>query len=72
VDYLAPLSGFGRGAVDGMVDANLEVTVGPSEDIPRGDYEAELRALLREEHGEAAVREVFPDHDQTHVEGVRE
>jgi predicted subunit of tRNA(5-methylaminomethyl-2-thiouridylate) methyltransferase len=72
VDYLAPLSGFGRGAVDAMVEANLEVTVGPSEDIPRADYEGELRALLREEHGEEAVGEVFPAHDQTYVEGLRE
>jgi predicted subunit of tRNA(5-methylaminomethyl-2-thiouridylate) methyltransferase len=72
VDYLAPLSGFGRGAVDEMVEANLEVTVGPSEQIPRADYEGELRALLAEEHGEEAVGEVFPAHDQTYVEGLRE
>jgi predicted subunit of tRNA(5-methylaminomethyl-2-thiouridylate) methyltransferase len=72
VDYLAPLSGFGRGAVDSLVEANLEVTVGPTEEIPRADYEAELRALLAEEHGEDAVADVFPDHDQTHVEGLRE
>jgi predicted subunit of tRNA(5-methylaminomethyl-2-thiouridylate) methyltransferase len=70
VDYLAPLSGFGRGAVDRLVDANLDVTVGPSEEIPRADYEAELRALLAEEYGPEAVDEVFPDHDQTYVEGV--
>jgi predicted subunit of tRNA(5-methylaminomethyl-2-thiouridylate) methyltransferase len=72
VDYLAPLSGFGRGAVDRLVEANLDVTVGPSEEIPRADYEAELRALLAEEYGPQAVEEVFPDHDQTYVEDVRE
>ncbi|WP_227132421.1 DUF7411 family protein [Halorubellus salinus] len=71
VDYISPLSGFGRGAVDRLVDSALSVTVGPSEDIPRADYEAELRVLLREEHGEGAVAEVFPAHDQTYVEGPR-
>ena len=71
VDYVAPLSGFGRGAVDRLVDATLEVTVGPSEAIPRADYEGELRAVLAEREGEDAVAEVFPDHEQTHVTGVR-
>jgi predicted subunit of tRNA(5-methylaminomethyl-2-thiouridylate) methyltransferase len=72
VDYIAPLSGFGRRAVDQLVAAELDVVVGPSEEIPRADYEAELRALLADENGADAVAEVFPDHDQTHVQGLRE
>ena len=68
VDYLAPLAGFGRGAVDRLVDATLDVETGPSEAIERADYEAELRALLAE-RGEA-VDAVFPPHDQTRVRGV--
>ena len=72
VDYISPLVGFGRSAVDGLVDAELDVEVGPSEEIPRADYEAELRAVLAEEHGEDAIRDVFPDHDQTYVHGLRE
>jgi predicted subunit of tRNA(5-methylaminomethyl-2-thiouridylate) methyltransferase len=71
VDYIAPLSGFGRSAVDRLVEDALDVAVGPSESIPRADYEAELRAILREEHGEGAVAEVFPAHDQTYVKGPR-
>lgn len=71
IDYLAPLSGFGRDAVDRLVAENLSVTVGPSEEIHRADYEAELRVMLREAHGADAVTAVFPDHDQTHVEDVR-
>lgn len=70
VDYVAPLSGFGRDAVDRLVETTLDVTIGPSELIPRADYEAELRALLAERAGEDAVAEVFPDHDQTHVTDV--
>ncbi len=71
VDYIAPLSGFGRGAVDRLVNQALEVEVGPSEDIERADYEAELRALMAEQHGEDAVADVFPEHVQTHVTDVR-
>ncbi|MCT9094426.1 asparagine synthase-related protein [Haloarchaeobius sp. HME9146] len=71
VDYIAPLSGFGRGAVDRIVEAELDVTIGPSEEIRRADYEAELRALLADEHGPAAIEDVFPAHDQTFVTGTR-
>ena len=72
VDYLAPLSGFGRRTVDRLVETHLDVTVGPTEEIPRADYEAELRALLADEYGPEAVAEVFPEHEQTHVEGLRQ
>ena len=71
VDYIAPLSGFGRSAVDRLVDARLEVTVGPSEEIDRADYEAELRAIIAEEDGPAAVANYFPDHEQTYVTAIR-
>ena len=71
VDYIAPLSGFGRGAVDALVDSTLDVVVGPSAEIARADYEAELRALIAEREGEDAVAELFPDHEQTHVTGTR-
>jgi predicted subunit of tRNA(5-methylaminomethyl-2-thiouridylate) methyltransferase len=69
VDYLAPLSGFGRHAVDQLVEQELDVETGPSEEIQRADYEGELRALLRSAHGEEAVETVFPDHHQTIVRG---
>jgi hypothetical protein len=69
VDYLAPLAGFGRAAVDRLVDATLDVTAGPSASIPRADYEAELRALLADREGSDAVEALFPAHEQTHVRG---
>ncbi|ELY92786.1 hypothetical protein C483_07457 [Natrialba hulunbeirensis JCM 10989] len=71
VDYIAPLSGFGRTAVDRLVEARLDVTVGPSEEIDRADYEAELRELIAAEDGPAAVADVFPDHEQTYVTDLR-
>ena len=72
VDFLAPLSGFGRRAVDRLVEENLVVEVGPSEEVPKADYEGELRELLAEEYGSDAVGEVFPEHDQTYVHGRRD
>jgi predicted subunit of tRNA(5-methylaminomethyl-2-thiouridylate) methyltransferase len=69
VDYISPLSGFGRHAVDRLVEATFDVQQGPSEEVPKADYEDELRTLIAEEHGEATVDEVFPDHDQTYVHG---
>jgi len=72
VDYLAPLSGFGRSAVDSLVDEQLAVEVGPSEEIPKADYEAELRVLIADAQGDDAVDRIFPDHDQTRVVGRRD
>lgn len=71
VDYIAPLSGFGRSAVDRLVEENLSVEVGPSETIERADYEAELRALLEDVAGPEAVTGVFPEHEQSYVTGFR-
>ena len=70
VDYIAPLSGFGRNAVDRLVEETLDVESGPSEEIPKADYEGELRELLRAEGGDEAVADVFPAHEQTYVRGT--
>lgn len=69
VDYVAPLSGFGRKAVDRLVETHLTVESGPSESIKKGDYETELRALIGTRWGAEAVAEVFPEHEQTRVVG---
>ncbi|SFG63797.1 hypothetical protein SAMN04488063_2678 [Halopelagius inordinatus] len=71
VDYLSPLVGFGRHAVDRLVEETLDVESGPSEHISKGDYEGELRALLAERHGRETVSAVFPDHEQTYVRGLK-
>lgn len=71
VDYLAPLSGFGRRAVDRLVEATFALEVGSSTSIARADYETELRTLMAEEVGEDAVGAVFPSRRQTHVRGYR-
>lgn len=69
VDYVAPLSGFGRGAIDRLVDEHLTVESGPTEEIPKGDYEAELRARIETRWDAGSVADIFPEHDQTRVVG---
>jgi len=71
VAHLAPLAGVGRAAVDAMAAEALVVETGASETVPKGDYEAELRALLADEHGPEAVAELFPAHVQSRVRGRR-
>lgn len=71
VSHVAPLAGFGRRAVDRLVETRLAVESGPSEDLPKGDYETALRAALRERAGADAVDEVFPAHVQSRVVGRR-
>lgn len=68
VAHLAPLAGLGRGAVDTLASEHLIVETGPSESVPKGDYEAELRALLAAEHG-GEVADTFPEHTQSRVVG---
>jgi len=72
IDYISPLSGFGRHAVDRLVEETFDVQQGPSEEVPKADYEDELRTLIAADHGEGTVDEVFPAHDQTYVHGRNE
>ncbi|WP_338729939.1 asparagine synthase-related protein [Haladaptatus sp. DJG-WS-42] len=67
IDYLAPLTGIGRNAVDKMVAQTLEIESGPSEEIPKGDYEVDLRALMADLYDDETVSQVFPAHTQTRV-----
>jgi predicted subunit of tRNA(5-methylaminomethyl-2-thiouridylate) methyltransferase len=69
VDYLRPLAGFGRSAIDDLVERLLVVETGPSDSVPKGDYESELRALVAAEHGRETVGEIFPAHVQSRVRG---
>jgi len=67
VAHLAPLAGIGRAAVDTLAAASLVVETGPSERVQKGDYEAELRALIAADHGADVVEAVFPAHTQSRV-----
>jgi hypothetical protein len=71
VAHLAPLAGVGRGAVDALAATTLETESGPSEALATGDYETELRALMRSEYGAGTVAAVFPEHVQSRVTGRR-
>jgi hypothetical protein len=65
VDYIRPLLGYGRSAINALVAENLEVTYGECISF---DYEVELRQLMKDSYGQAAVKRVFPDrHIQSKV-----
>ena len=71
VDYVAPLSGFGRRAVDLLADRLLKIEVGPIAEIQRPDYETELRALGIERGDGDALTDVFSKRQQTAVTGLQ-
>jgi len=52
-----------------MVEETLTVERGPSAELPKGDYESEIRTLIREEYGQETVEECFPAHTQSRVTG---
>ncbi|AAM07463.1 TPA: alpha hydrolase [Methanosarcina acetivorans] len=67
VQYFCPLKGCGKKIVDSLVGAYLNIEQGPSESTQKADYETELRELIRQRQGEAAIKELFPVHFQSHV-----
>jgi len=67
VDYVRPLLGYGRRAIDALAAAHLEVIYGEGISF---DYEVELRRLMAISYGQEAVSRVFPKrHLQSRVTG---
>ncbi|MGB9212863.1 MAG: alpha hydrolase, partial [Halobacteriota archaeon] len=65
IDYVRPLLGYGRRAIDALADAHLEVTYGECISF---DYEVELRRVMESSYGSEAVKAVFPpEHIQSRV-----
>jgi predicted subunit of tRNA(5-methylaminomethyl-2-thiouridylate) methyltransferase len=58
VDYVRPLLGYGRGAIDALVAENFEVKYGECISF---DYEVELRKLMKDSYGQEAVKRIFPE-----------
>ncbi|MEA1945541.1 MAG: alpha hydrolase [Euryarchaeota archaeon] len=65
--YIRPLLGYGRRAVDALVNIHLEIVEDESERIEKSDYEAELRAIIEERDGPEMVHAIFPGHVQSRV-----
>ena len=66
--YVRPLLGYGRRAVDALVDTHLKIAEDESEKIEKSDYEVELRAMIKERHGTGVVQDIFPGrHIQSRV-----
>jgi len=69
IKYISPLKGYGRSAVDHLVNKYLIIEEGQSSEMIKADYETELREIIRQRHGENMIRKLFPSHVQSHVIG---
>ncbi|MFQ6063112.1 MAG: alpha hydrolase [Methanosarcinales archaeon] len=62
VNYIRPLIGYGRSAVNILVNHYFEIEEKESEKIEKADYESELRELIRRRYKEEMIYEIFPQH----------
>lgn len=70
IEYIAPLRGIGYKSLNTLVHELFEVEEKNSEQMKKGDYEAEVRAVLEERGFE--VKKLFPKaHKQSRVIGIR-
>lgn len=67
VQYICPLKGYSRKAVNFLVERDLIIEEGPSESTQKADYETELRELIRQRLGDYKIHELFPVHLQSHT-----
>jgi len=66
--YCSPLMGFGRGAINKMIESSLVIVEEESAAMLKCDYEAELREYLARDVGESAAGAYFPkSHKQSRV-----
>lgn len=69
VHYICPLLGYGRAAVNALVEQYLVIEEGQSDDIIKADYETELREVIRQRIGQDEIDKIFPSHVQSRVIG---
>lgn len=69
VEYLAPLRGIGYKRINKLAEKMFIVEESDSPAFGKGDYEAEIKALLREKGH--MVNNLFPRHKQSRVVGLR-
>lgn len=69
VEYIAPLKGAGYKTINKLSGRLFEIEEHDSEEMKSGDYETELRALMRDEGYD--IGEFFPSHKQSRIVGMR-
>lgn len=69
IRYIRPLMGYGKSAVDILVERYLQVIQGESDEVEKADYEVELRSFIRKQYieGDSIMASLFPRHIQSHV-----
>lgn len=69
IEYIAPLRGLGYKTINKLATKIFKIEEGESGKIQHADYEAEIRAVLKEKRFE--VKNFFPSHKQSRVIGLR-
>ena len=67
VGYICPLKGYSRFSVNLLVDEYLVIEEAKSENVIKSDYETELREFIKRKLGADKIKEIFPEHIQSHV-----
>ncbi|MBN1134004.1 MAG: alpha hydrolase [Methanosarcinaceae archaeon] len=67
IKYICPLKGYGRAAVNMLVQQHLVIEEGQSDNMIKGDYETELREIIRQRFGNEKISELFPTHIQSRI-----
>ncbi|MCD5425161.1 MAG: alpha hydrolase [Methanosarcinaceae archaeon] len=65
--HTSPLKGYGRKAVDDLVNQHFIIEENESNILKKADYETELRELIRIEYGAEKIQEIFSAHTQSRV-----
>lgn len=69
-EYLTPLRGIGHKTIKELANKLFIVEEGESDGIDKGDYEAEIRALIRMKGRDP--KKYFPNHKQSIVHGWKD
>ncbi|MFQ5800353.1 MAG: hypothetical protein ACE5HH_01370, partial [Candidatus Hydrothermarchaeales archaeon] len=65
VEYINPLCGLGYKTINRLCESLFVIEIGESSKINKGDYEGELRTLLKNKGLD--IESIFPTHQQTRV-----
>lgn len=68
VAYVRPLAGYGKRAIDALVKKHFEIVEADTSEVPKADYETEIRSFMKGRYGDEAYERIFPPlHTQSRV-----
>lgn len=68
ISYVRPLAGYGKSAIDVLVKKHFEIVEADTSQVPKADYETEIRSFMKERYGDETFNRIFPpQHTQSRV-----